>query len=424
MRYLARLLPIVGLAAILSGVGNQGSVAVAESGSHSTLTAEAAAARDETLFRPLMAELPPPNGARATLGLDLPTTLFGADNRVQVTDTTRPGFRSMAYLVGASPTGESYTCSGSFLNSNVILTAAHCLWLNGRWAGSIFAIPAANGSRAPFGVAYASTLSIPTGYSQLAGNTPGKVDGQAIPFDFGLIFIKGKSFGTSLAPYLQLSTVADDYFPQADALIGTAGYPADKPAGTMWYAETASVAMDATLLYTLLDEVPGQSGSPIFTVDRYTGEPGSIVSIVTEATAPNNNSVRITDAVVAILRQYCANLGCSFTATSSPITGMAVPNAVVTGPISGSADGCLPVRAKAPSPDGAARIAVVCPEGDASLLINRVARSEIGAVPAWSRTVDVAVLPSGGPVRVLRTRMQRPGGGASARASLYSAAPI
>jgi V8-like Glu-specific endopeptidase len=350
-----------------------------------------------------VAVLPQPDHAQAgdASRLGLPATVFGIDDRVQVTETRRPGFRSLTLLVGSTSSGEDYSCSGAFLDFNVILTAAHCLWVNGSWANNIRVIPAANGASAPFGGAYASSLSIPTGYPRFVGSTPGEISADAIAFDFGLVFLKDSPFGMSLAPYLPLVTLADDYFVQSDLSIGTAGYPADKPHGTMWYARTSLATMDSRLLYTLLDEAPGQSGSPIFTVDKRTGEPGDLISIVTEATAPNNRSVRITDAVIAILQQYCASLGCRFAVAPSPLMGP--PDALVTGPVSAIAEeaGCLPMGG--PSE-------VTCPAGGISLLTSPATRATIEAVRWDPGSVDLVLPPRVAPERMLVTRKSLQGG--------------
>lgn len=405
MRYLAGLLPIFVLAAVLSGTGDQWSVGGGDL--HSRLSpngGSGAMSPREDLYEPLVALLPQPDptpaGGMARLGL--PATVFGIDDRVQVTETRRPGFRSLALLVGSTAGGEDYSCSGTFLDFNVILTAAHCLWVHGSWANSIHVIPAANGADAPFGGAYASSLSIPSGYSRFVGSTPEEISADAIAFDFGLIFLKDGPFGMSLAPYLPLATLADDYFVQSDLSIGTAGYPADKPRGTMWYARTASATMDSRLLYTLLDEAPGQSGSPIFTVDKRTGGPAYVISIVTEATAPNNRSVRITDAVITILQQYCADLGCRFTVAPSPLMGP--PDALVTGPVSAIADeaGCLPIRSGVS--EGTPKPGVTCAAGSASLLISPATRATIEAVRWDPGAVELVLPPRVSPERILVTR--------------------
>lgn len=351
------------------------------------------------------------------------TTVFYPDDRTQITDTTRSGYRSVAFLFGSAADGSNYSCSGTFLNYNVVLTAAHCLWTDGAWAHSLRIYPGQNGYFSPYGSAYSTGgWSIPTGYIQLVGNVPGYSNLAAIPYDYGIVYLQSSPFATTIGPFLQIAQITDDYFNQSNIAIGSAGYPGDKAWGTMWYEQTLSASVDATMLYSLLDEYPGQSGSAIFTVDTKTNQIGYILSIVTEGNAYRNMSVRFTPSVIANLQKYCASWGCSFTVAPAPLATPPTPTALytlVSGKVTGAMGGtasvavagltCPTIAGGTLAADGTYQIVVSCPSGSASLLINGVARATFTLVAGVPAVVNATVPVPVGSVSVSMTPQLAPG---------------
>ncbi len=259
------------------------------------------------------AAITPPTAAPASIG----STIFGADGRVQIADTTQTPYRNVALLNIRDATGTPVgSCSGSFLSANLVITAAHCLWQNGAYQPSIEVIPAANGTSAPFGSAVSTSYAVPARYQTLEGT------GNEFADDYGLIFLSGSPFGNSLAPYMPIADVSDAYFEQSQIAIASAGYPGDKPQGTMWFEQTFVGAFDPTYLYSQLDEWFGQSGSPIYTLDRTARQFGYLISVVSSGTASYNSSVRFTAPVISALQGLCAPVRCSIP-TSTAVVGVA-----------------------------------------------------------------------------------------------------
>jgi len=191
-------------------------------------------------------------------------TVFSPDDRWQVTDTTLAPFRAIVQVVIFDAYDEiDSTCSGVLLTAHVVLTAAHCLYMGGSYAGGILVIPAQSGSYWPFGSGYGSRMAVPNGWADGRGASNDSY-GPPSPFDWGIVVLDIVDWDASLGPFPVVATASDDFFARAEFLLGTAGYPGDKPIGTMWAAESPNYSIDETYLYTDVDVYEGQSGSPIF----------------------------------------------------------------------------------------------------------------------------------------------------------------
>ncbi|MBI2766900.1 MAG: trypsin-like serine protease [Chloroflexi bacterium] len=255
-------------------------------------------------------------------------TIFGSDDRVPVTDTTQAPWRSIVHLVmfnGSSLLGE---CSGSLVNYNVVLTAAHCIIENGQLAvDSVTVVPGETPSAFPFGKAYATRFSVPQGY----------IDAGGVEYDMALLYLDGSPFGSLTAPYLQIASVPDSYFAASDVVTASAGYPGDKPLGSMWFSAGFTVNVDATRIFTQMDAYPGQSGSPIYTFSQQRNEL-FVVGVYSREAPAYNVAVRFTSVHLAALTQYCASNGCTLSVldrtaggSAIPATATATPTATPTG---------------------------------------------------------------------------------------------
>lgn len=238
-------------------------------------------------------------------------TVFGDDDRLPVLDTTQPGWRTIVLLLIYNQYGElDGACSGSMLNYNVVLTAAHCLYSSGNYVGSVLVAPGASPYSAPFGVASAVRMAVAKGWAEGNGLLSGIGPVPPSPYDFGLVFLDDAPFGNQIAPYLTVANVPDSYFARADVEIATAGYPGDKVTGSMWTASSFEYAFDGDYLYTALDIYEGQSGSPIYTLTTTDGG-GYVFSVVSGGNARYNRSVRFTEPVIQALNRYCESEGCT-----------------------------------------------------------------------------------------------------------------
>lgn len=270
-------------------------------------------------------------------------TVFPPDDRFYVSDTTRPGWRTIAHLIlvdgGGNIEGE---CSGVMLNFDVVLTAAHCLYNGGLWEGGVLVAPGDRPGPAPFGVGVGVDLGVPNGWISGVGKFDPDKPVPPSPYDYAIVHLDTHPWAGTLGPYLEIANVPDSYLLRSDVALATAGFPGDKPFATMWATSTYVGSVDTTYLYTDLDIAPGQSGSPIFTLSEADGV-GYIFSVVSAGNAYFNRSVRFTAGVVSALHNFCEPRGCTFgyhlisdSPTPTPSVRPATPTPVATSAGSGT----------------------------------------------------------------------------------------
>ncbi|MBX6753651.1 MAG: trypsin-like serine protease, partial [Thermorudis peleae] len=235
--------------------------------------------------------------------------IFGIDNRVRVTDTTRFPFSAITLLLGTEADGTDYLCSGALIGPNVLLTAAHCLFdpnLNA-FSSNLFAVPGAdllNGKPfAPFGYANAVQAAVPVGWQQSGGDPT---------YDVGIVLLDaplGRDAGV-LAPENASTALVTN--PTFSYLIS--GYPGDKPLGTQWMVSAQGfTGVTSTLIGTQAALTEGMSGSPVLNASDL-----GIIGIVSFEMRSANVARRITADVFTFLTNYCVQHSCQIAAVSRP----------------------------------------------------------------------------------------------------------
>ena len=179
---------------------------------------------------------------------------YERDDRVQVNITTSVPWRAICHLIISRQSGVTVTGTGWFAASDVVVTAGHNYLhhTQGGYATRIRIIPAANGQYgAPFGEVEPFKIFAHPRWIQDADPE----------YDYALIRLPTTEFGRRTG-WFGFANASMEFL--NGALLNLAGYPYDKPFGTLWYhAGRARVVNERFIAYRL-DTEGGQSGAPIF----------------------------------------------------------------------------------------------------------------------------------------------------------------
>ncbi|WP_019949743.1 trypsin-like peptidase domain-containing protein [Hymenobacter aerophilus] len=218
--------------------------------------------------------------------------VIGADDRVQVQNTTAVPWKRICHLRIQAANGKLYLGTGFFIGPRTILTAGHCVYIHGQggWPRQIVVTPGRNAASTPFNPITATAFR----------SVQGWVNGKSRNYDYGVIQLpKNASVSPSIGSF-GFGQFPDQFL--LDKRLNTAGYPGDKPAGTMWFNGRKAKAVTSRTITYDLDTAGGQSGSPVWFKDPAGRR--VVVGIHTNGASSGNSATRITKPVFDNLKKW------------------------------------------------------------------------------------------------------------------------
>jgi V8-like Glu-specific endopeptidase len=186
------------------------------------------------------------------------------DSRVQEVETRRFPWSTICHLCRDFGEGTCAGCSGTLIAPNLVMTAAHCLFslARRRAPARIEVMPGrVDRETRPFGSISSRQFFVPRAF----------IDGpDRLIWDFGVIVLP-RPFRHARA-FMPLSAASDPELARiaVQHRLTVAGYPSDRPIGTLWRHSERLMKVTPRRLFYSVDTCPGHSGSAVW-VDRGRG---------------------------------------------------------------------------------------------------------------------------------------------------------
>ncbi|WP_396625623.1 trypsin-like serine peptidase [Luteitalea sp.] len=220
--------------------------------------------------------------------------VIGTDERIRITETTKLPWRLNASLVITAADNSQWIGTGWFISPRTLITAGHCVCIKGSgvpgrdgFVKKIQVIPGRDAANAPYGALTATEFWTVNGWFTQGLET----------FDYGAIVLPA-AFSQKIGAF-GYGVFTDDVLLSLTANI--AGYPGDKPSGTLWYDKRAIGSVKPNKVFYAADTAGGQSGACVYVI-RGRRRIGVAIHAYGGATA--NSGTRISAEVFANLENW------------------------------------------------------------------------------------------------------------------------
>lgn len=214
-------------------------------------------------------------------------TVHGVDNRTQVATTNVFPWRAIASLLITAADNSMWIGTGWFVGPHTLLTAGHVVFIKnsgvpGRdgWVKKIQVMPGRDGATLPYGSVTSTSFR-----SVQAWMNSGDEN-----FDYGAIILP-TNLGNTVG-WFGYQVLSDGDL--TASTVNIAGYPGDKPSGTMWFQSNKVASVGPRKVFYDIDTAGGQSGAPVWRLvngNRYG------VAVHAYGGATTNSGTRITSPV-------------------------------------------------------------------------------------------------------------------------------
>lgn len=188
-----------------------------------------------------------------------PKTVHGADNRVQINNTSVYPWRVHCSLLITAADNSKWIGTGWFIGPHTVMTAGHVVYIKnsgvaGRdgWVKNILVMPGRNGNTLPFGSVTSTNFRSVTGWTQSGSEY----------YDYGAIILP-TNLGNKTG-WFGFGVYSDSDL--VSSVGNIAGYPGDKPSGTLWYDFHKIASVNSRKVYYDIDTYGGQSGSSVYRI--------------------------------------------------------------------------------------------------------------------------------------------------------------
>lgn len=240
------------------------------------------------------------------------------DNRIHEIRTTQFPFNTICHLERDYGDGLWRGCTGTLIAPRTILAAGHCIYSHRlRRVPTRIRVSPGRSDRdtRPYGSVTSTEYYVPSRYV----NARTRSHRDRLNFDYGIIILPTPF--QRISRFMEMSALSDQDFERLkhSGLITIAGYPADRPVGTLWrHTERLKTVSPGRLFYTV-DTCPGHSGSPIWhrhgqrrhiigvhtsgMIDEMGRAYGCSRGTIMAPPGAVNSGVRITPAILAQIRE-------------------------------------------------------------------------------------------------------------------------